>query len=35
MNIKIKEKIKQINNQPEHIRMRYVWGCVAVSMLIT
>jgi predicted PurR-regulated permease PerM len=34
MNIKIKEKIKQINNQPEHIRMRYVWGCVAVSMFI-
>jgi hypothetical protein len=30
----IKEKIKEINSQPENVRMRYVWGCVAVSMLI-
>ena len=34
MNIKIKEKLEQINNQSEHIRMRYVWGCVAVSMFV-
>ena len=34
MNIKIKEKIEQINKEPAHIRMRYVWGCVAVSMFI-
>ena len=30
----IKEKIEQINNQPAHIRMRYVWGCVAISMFV-
>lgn len=30
----IKEKIKEINSQPENVRMRYVWGCVAVSMLV-
>jgi len=34
MIINIKKKIKQINKEPEHIRMMYVWGCVAASMLI-
>ena len=27
------EKIEKIRKQPEHIRMRYVWFFVAVSML--
>ena len=26
------EKIEWIREQPEHIRMRYVFGCLAVSM---
>lgn len=26
------EKIEWIRKQPEHIRMRYVFGCLAVSM---
>ena len=30
----IKEKIEQINKEPEHIRMRYVLGCVAVSRFV-
>ena len=34
MNIKIKEKIEQINKEPEHVRMKYVWICVAVSMFV-
>ena len=29
----IKEKIEEIRSKPEHIRMRYVWGSVAVSMI--
>lgn len=31
---KISKKIELIRRQPEHVRMRYVWGCVAVSMFI-
>lgn len=27
------DKIEQIRQKPEHIRMRYVWICVLVSML--
>lgn len=30
----ISEKIDHVRRQPEHIRMRYVWGCVALSMLV-
>jgi hypothetical protein len=30
----ISEKIARIRRQPEHVRLRYVWGCVAVSMFI-
>lgn len=30
----ISEKIEEIRNQPEYMRVRYVWGCVAVSMFI-
>lgn len=26
------KKIEEIRRQPEHVRMRYVWLCVAVSM---
>ena len=31
--MKISEKIEQIRKEPEHIRLRYVWGSVAISML--
>ncbi|EKD46402.1 MAG: hypothetical protein ACD_67C00246G0002 [uncultured bacterium] len=36
MNIltKISEKIEDVRNQPESIRMRYVWGSVAISMIV-
>lgn len=27
------EKVEEIRNKPEHIRMRYVWAMVAFSML--
>ncbi|MCX6763968.1 MAG: hypothetical protein NTZ97_04575 [Candidatus Moranbacteria bacterium] len=30
----IQHKIEQIRRKPEHIRQRYVWGLVAVSMAI-
>ncbi len=30
----IAKKIEEIQQQPEHIRLRWVWGSVAVSMLI-
>lgn len=30
--MKISEKIAQIRLEPEHIRLRWVWGAVAVSM---
>jgi hypothetical protein len=30
----ILEKIEAIRRQPEHVRVRYVWMCVAVSMFI-
>jgi hypothetical protein len=32
MKINIWEKIEWVREQPEHIRMRYVIGCLAVSM---
>jgi hypothetical protein len=28
----LQDKIKEIQQKPEHIRLRYVWGCVAISM---
>jgi hypothetical protein len=28
----ISEKIEKINQKPEHERIRYVWGMVAISM---
>jgi hypothetical protein len=28
----IQRKIEEIRRQPEHVRLKYVWGCVAVSM---
>jgi hypothetical protein len=27
------EKIEEIREKPEHIRMRYVWAMVAISMI--
>lgn len=33
MQFNINKKIEEIREKPEHIRMRYVWGCVIVSML--
>jgi hypothetical protein len=30
---KIEKKIYEIRRQPEHIRLRYVWGAVALSMI--
>jgi len=27
------EKIEEIRSKPEHIRMRYVWAMVAISMV--
>lgn len=30
----IQNKIEEIRNQPEHIRMRYVLGSVSVSMVL-
>jgi len=27
------EKIEEIRQQPEHVRMRYVFGCLFISML--
>lgn len=29
----ISKKIEEIRNKPEHVRMQYVWGAVAISML--
>ncbi|MEI7621456.1 MAG: hypothetical protein WCJ51_02895 [Candidatus Moraniibacteriota bacterium] len=34
MKINLVEKIEEIRMQPEHIRLRWVWGSVAVSMLL-
>ncbi len=28
----LEEKIKEIRQQPENIRLRYVWGAVIISM---
>lgn len=33
MKMSLWEKIEAIREQPEHIRMRYVLGCLVVSML--
>jgi heme exporter protein D len=30
--MEIQRKIEEIRRKPEHIRIRYVWGCVGVSM---
>lgn len=30
----IKEKIEFVRQQPDHVRMRYVWICVTASMLV-
>ena len=30
----IYDKIEEIRHKPDHIRIRYVWSCVAVSMVI-
>ena len=30
----ISKKIDEIREQPLHVRMRWVWGCVGLSMLI-
>lgn len=30
----LKDKIEEIRQKPESIRIRYVWGCVAVCMAI-
>lgn len=30
----INDKIEEIRNKPEHIKIRYVWGSVAISMII-
>lgn len=32
MLVKVSEKIEEIRRQPEQIRLRYVWSCVAFSM---
>ena len=29
----INRKIEEIRQKPEHIRLRYIWGLVAISML--
>jgi len=29
----LSEKIAQVRLEPEHIRLRYVWGSVAISMI--
>lgn len=31
---KIEKKVHEIRKQPEHIRIRYVWGLVGAAMLI-
>jgi hypothetical protein len=30
----LSEKIQKIRTEPESVRLRYVWGCVFISMLI-
>lgn len=30
--IKISEKIERVRLEPEHVRLRWVWGAVAISM---
>lgn len=31
---KIETKVHEIRQQPEHMRVRYVWGAVAITMSI-
>jgi uncharacterized membrane-anchored protein YhcB (DUF1043 family) len=31
---KIEKKIHAIQNEPEHIRLRYLWGAVLISMML-
>lgn len=31
---KIETKVKEIRKEPEHIRVRYVWGAVIISMSV-
>jgi hypothetical protein len=31
---KMESKVKEIRKQPEHIRMKYVWICMGISMFI-
>ncbi|MFA5986427.1 MAG: hypothetical protein WC819_03705 [Parcubacteria group bacterium] len=31
---KIEKKIHDIQNEPEHIRLRYLWGAVLISMML-
>jgi len=33
MRIDIRNKIEEIRQKPEHIRLRYVWAMMAISML--
>lgn len=33
MNFNLRDKIEEIRKKPEHIKIRYVWGSVAISML--
>ena len=30
---KIEKKVHEVQQQPEHIRLRWVWGSVAITML--
>jgi len=34
MRVNLSEKIEEIRRQPEYMRMKYVWICVAVSMFV-
>ena len=30
----LNKKIEEVRKKPEHVRMRYVWGCVIASILV-
>lgn len=32
--VNLSEKIEEIRKKPESVRVKYVWGCVAASMLL-
>lgn len=32
--VNLSEKIEEIRKKPENVRVKYVWGCVAASMLL-